>query len=232
MPRTNDRLTIPQELLLLALNDERGTFFGRAHMCEYALAGGIVAELLFAERVQITDDRKQFLDLVDDTTLDDQVLDNALASIRDAKRRTRLKRWVMRLGKTRLRRQIAEQLCARGVLREEEGKILWIFTRRLYPERDPRYERRLIERLRKAIYSDAPRVDPRTATLVALADGAELLTIPFDKRELRTRKQRIKRISEGDMISKAAGDVARAARAAVIAAITAANVAAISAATS
>ena len=73
--------------------------------------------------------------------------------------------------------------------------------------------------------------EPRTALLIALADAGGLLAIPFDKRELRGRKKRIKEISEGSVVAGAARDAIQAAHAACIAATTAATVAATTAAT-
>jgi hypothetical protein len=101
----------------------------------------------------------------------------------------------------------------------DEDKVLWIFARKVYPEINPQPERKLIERLRKAIFTDAPRVDARTSLLVSLAKNANLLHIPFAKKELKTRKQRIEQLTNGDLISKATKDAVEAAQAAQAAAV-------------
>jgi hypothetical protein len=46
---------------------------------------------------------------------------------------------------------VAGGLGARGVLREEVDRVLWLFRRRIYPEVDPGPERELLQRLRRAV---------------------------------------------------------------------------------
>ncbi len=212
-------LRFHEELLLLILRDEKGTVDHRAGMYHYALAGGILAELLLAGRISVDDDKKKLVTALDAKPLGEPVLDDCLVRIRDAKRRQRLLTWVMRFAQLRnLRHRIAAGLCRRGVLKESEDKILFFFTRKLYPETDHRYEERIVERLRKAIFTETSDVDPRTAALASLASGAELLTIPFDKKELRGRKQRIKQLTADDLLGRAVGEAVRAAKAAAVAA--------------
>lgn len=230
MPTNDTQLHLHEEILLLALNDEKGTIHSRAGMWQYAMAAGILEELLLAERIAITRERKKnFVDVISERPVGDPILDESLTLIANAKRRARLQTWITRLTRLRdLRHRVAAELCRRRILREDEGRILFIFTRRLYPERDPRHERRIIERLRKAIFTNTRKIDPRTAILVSLANSINLLKIPFDKRELRQRKTRIAEISEGDVVGEATRAVIAAAQAAVVAATIAATTAATS----
>ena len=119
-------------------------------------------------------------------------------------------------GLKNLHRRVAEGLCERGVLYAAEGKVLLIFSRKIYPELNSQPERRLIERLRKAIFGSGSQVDPRTAILVSLANSANLLNIPFDKRELKQRKERLAKLAAGELLSKATADAIQAAQAAVM----------------
>ncbi|MFQ5806361.1 MAG: GPP34 family phosphoprotein [Phycisphaerae bacterium] len=79
----------------------------------------------------------------------------------------------------------------------------------------PRPERKLIERLRKAIFTETRQVDPRTVILVSLASAADLLRIPFDKKALKTRKDRIERLVSGELMGRATREAFQAAQAAV-----------------
>lgn len=211
-------LRFHEELLLLALRDEKGTVDYRAGMYMYSVAAGMLAELLLAERIAVAEDRKPLVEVVDATPLGDAVVDDCLTRIAGSKRRQQLTTWVARLAMTRgLRDQIALGLVRRGVLRADEDKVLWIFTRKLYPERDSRYERDIIARLRRAIFTDTRTVDPRTAILVSLANGAGLLSIPFDRKGLRERKQRMAEIAAGERMGAAARKAIEAAQAAMMA---------------
>ncbi len=222
-----EQLCFHEELLLLALRDAKGTVHGQAGFYQYALAAGVLAELLLQKRIAIVDARKRMVEVVDDTPTGNELLDECLERIYTAKRRQRLQTWVQRIGnRSKLKHDVARALCRKGALREDEDRVLLLFRRRLYPEQDPRFEQRIIERLRKAIFSDSGKVDPRTAVLVSLAHGTDLLAIPFKRKELRERKQRIKQITDGEVLGKVAKEAAEAVQAAIIAATTAASVSA------
>lgn len=60
----------------------------------------------------------------------------------------------------------------------------------------------------------AGAVDPRTVTLIAIAQSANLLKNAFEKKKLAERKDRIKKIIIGDATGQAAKDVVQAAQAA------------------
>jgi Golgi phosphoprotein 3 len=227
MPRSDADLFLHEEILLLALRDEKGTVDARARMYQYALAGAIVAELFLGERVAVEPDKKRLVNLVSARPLGDPLLTECLGRIAEAKRRQRLNAWVQRFARIRdLRHRVAAGLCTRGILRVSEDKVLWIFTRRIYPERDPRPEKRIIERLRRAIFTESRTVDPRTVVLLSLAHGAGLLAIPFDRKQLRERKKRIEHVIEGELLGRATREVVQAAQAAATAAAVAATTAA------
>lgn len=227
MPAPDAALYLHEELLLIVLRDEEGTVDWRAGFYQYALAAGVLSELLLADRISVTPDKKQYVEVVDQRPLGDELLDDCLTRIAAAKRRERLQTWVTRVGnQSGLRHRVARALCRKGVLREDEDRVLWIFRRRIYPERDPRFERRLVERLRRAIFNNSPRIEARTVLLVALAHGTDLLQLVFPRRELRDHKARLKRIADGDLMGHAAQAAVQAARAACVAAITVTTMAA------
>ena len=94
-----------------------------------------------------------------------------------------------------------------------------IFTRKIYPEVDPAPEQELMKRLRRAVFTDAREVDPRTVVLVSLAHAADLLKIVFDKKELRGRKARIEKVVNGEVTGKAAKAAIEAMQAAMMVAV-------------
>ena len=71
-------------------------------------------------------------------------------------------------GTSKLNHRIARELCNKGVLRADEDKVLLVFTRTVYPELNPVPERKLIERLEKAIFGQQREIDPRTVVLLSL----------------------------------------------------------------
>jgi hypothetical protein len=223
----SERLDLHHELLLLTLKDEEGVpEFGSNYT--FGLGGAMLAELLLRERIEVEEDRRRkFLKLLDPTPVGDPALDAALLKMAAAKRRATLQTWVSRLATQNLKHVVAGELCRRHVLRADEDKVLLIFTRKIYPELDPRPEREIVQRLRDAIYRDGSDVDPRTAILVSIANAANVLKNVFPKRELKQRKARIRKISEGEATGAATRQAVQAAQtAAAMAAIMPALIAA------
>jgi hypothetical protein len=216
-----DPLCLHEEFLLLALRDEAGTV-ATSESIEYPLAAAVLSELLLQKRIELDEvkKKKQLVNLVDSTLLNDPILDEALDRVKTAKRRASLKNWVKRLaGLKNLKHRVALQLCHRGIIRADEDKVLLIFKRKIYPEIDPQPEQRLVERLREVIFTDTADVEPRDAIIIALADQTNLLKTKFDKADLKSRKDRIKEIAEGSLTARAAKEVADAMNAVVFVAV-------------
>ena len=217
-------LTLPEQLLLVALRDEEGTIESKASAYGMALGGAILAELTLAGRISIADDKKALVDLVDESPLDDAVLNRSLELVAQAKRRGRAASWVSKFAQQKgLRHHIAQSLCEKGVLRSETGKVMGIFKRRLYPTVDHGPEQQLLGRLRDAIHGNSERVDSRLCVLVALLHQTKMLKVYFDSRELKQRKERLDRLASGQYIDgpREAVRAAQAAQAAVVAIIAA-----------
>lgn len=212
----DNRLQLQQELMLLALEDEIGTTHMGSHYA-YGIGGAILAELLLNERIIVEEQRrKKFVALANDTPVGAPVLDTCLDRIASAKRRATLQTWVSRFSSLSLKHEIARELCRRGVLKADEDKVLFLFKRKIYPELDPGPERELVERLRRAIFTEADDIDPRTVILVSLAKSAGLLSTVFPKKELKARKERIEQVVNGEVTGKATQAAIEAAQTAVM----------------
>ena len=218
MKENDRRILLHEEILLLALRDKEGTFFSK--MYQRALGAALIAELLLTKRVEIEEGKKKHVRLLDGSSVGDPVLDEALEKLSKAKRRASLTAWVLRLSNIpKLRHKVAAGLCRKGILKEDEDQVLVFFRRRIYPQADPRPERAMVDRLRRAIFSDSREIEPRTAILISLAKSADLLSIPFEKGDLKRRKERIKKITEGELLGKATKEAIHAAQAAMFVAV-------------
>ncbi len=214
-------LYLHEEFMLLALREEKGTT-ATSQPIEFPLAAAILSELLLEKRIEIDPIKKKklLINVIDATPFNEPILDEALAKINDAKRRASLKNWVKRIAQLKkLKHRVALQLCQRRIVRADEDKILLIFTRKIYPEIDPRPELNLVKRMRKAIFSDTREVDPRDAVLVGLSHHTGLLRKKFDKQDLKARKTRIKEIMTGQLTVQAAKEAIDAMHAAIFAAV-------------
>ena len=191
-------LTIPENLLLLALNDESGersgTFLG------YALAGAGLAELVLLGRIREAGDPPKRLEVADPTPAGDAYLDACLEGVTQKGSGKKAQDYVSAIGgKSRLLQIALDGLVARGVLSMKEDKVLFIFTRKVYPEADPQAERALKARLEAAMFGTGD-VEPRDSVIIALAHHLDILKNNFDKGLLKEHKARIKEIAEGGML--------------------------------
>lgn len=208
-------LYLYEEIMLLALKDEQGTI--ATGFVEQVVAGAILAELLLEGRISVEDTKKQRVTLINRQASGDPVIDECLDVMAAAKKPVTLQNWVHKLASIKnLRHKVAQQLCDRRILRADEDKILFLFNRRIYPEINPKPERKIIERMRKAVFSDGHELDARTVVLISLAKGADLLRQTFGRKELKPRKARIEKITNGDLTGKATADVIAACQTALI----------------
>ena len=213
-----DELRLYEEILLLALKDEEGTI-ACGSMYNYALGGAVAAELLLSKRIEVEDSRRKLVSVsvVDGEPIGDAILDEWLLKMGSGKRRKSVQAWVEKIANSRdLKNRISIQLCSKGILKMDEDKILFIFTRRIYPEINPEPERRIIGRLYNAIFSETNDIEVRTVVLLSLAKSANILPMIFDKHELKQRKKRIDQVVNGDLVGKATKEAIDAMQAAVM----------------
>jgi hypothetical protein len=214
-------LLLHEEILLLALRDDRGTIdSGSAYA--YAVGGALLAELLVRRRVELTGpEKKRLVQVIDAKPVGNVLLDESLKRIAEAKRRAAPTTWISRFAGSRgLRDRLADGLCKAGILRAEEKEVLVFFKRRTYPAVNPEPEREVVKRLDAAIFGNGD-VDPRTIVLLSLANAARLLPMVFDKRALKGRKDRIKGLVEQEALGKSVKSAVEAAEMAMVIASTA-----------
>lgn len=226
--KKRDQLYPHEQLMLLALRDDKGTLESKASMHTYALGGALLAELSMQGRVAIEDTKKAMVDIADQRPFGEPVLDECLDRVANAKRRARASTWVQRFANLkRLRHRVAAGLCRNGILRDDEDTVLLFFTRKVYPTIDPRPERELVAKLRDAVLGDSPQVEPDVALVVTVANATGLLAAHFDKSTLKRRKRRLHAIAEGDLVGAATKHAVQAAQQAAMAAVSAATAAAV-----
>ena len=207
-------LTLYEEILLLALDDDKGTT-GLDSRHDMAMGGAALAELVLLGAVTIDADRKKLVTAAPGVRVADPLLAECLELVRGARRRRRAGQWVQKFaGLKGLKNRVARGLVEKGVLREGRDKVLGLFPRTIFPERDGGPEHDLIARLEHAVFAASPRVDERTLVVAVLADATGLLPRVFDKKKLKGRKQRLKKLADGQPAGAATREAVEAAQAA------------------
>ena len=208
-------LYLYEEIMLLALRDDKGTLV--TSYVEQAVAGAVFAELLLAGKISVSEDKKKLVAVQDSSPLGDPIIDECLALISAQSKPISSQDLITKIGDIKeLRHKVARQLCNRDILRAEQDKIMFIFTRRTYPEVNPEPEQAIIRRIHAAIFDEKEDIDPRTIVLISLAKSAELLVQNFDVKAIRAKKDRIEQIVSGELAGEATREVISAYETAVL----------------
>jgi golgi phosphoprotein 3 len=221
-----DELFLHEQVLLLAVHDEKGTVMPSA--LGLALAGALIAELLLYGRVAVMEIRRsKLLVVIDDSPMGEPLLDEALHRMATSRRRGSIATWTSRLATTRhLLHRVAEPLTRDGILRRESGRVLWVFSRTIYPTDNPTPERRLVDAVRAAVLGDDGDVAPRVAIVIALTRSSGILDHVLGRKTVRGRKHRLDALARMELVGDTAQDAILAARAAAATAALAATTAA------
>jgi Golgi phosphoprotein 3 (GPP34) len=212
-------VTLAEELLLIAYNDETGKVGAGGPELDCGLAGALLLELALAGRIDVVDGK---ITVLDPAAAGEVLTDTALARIiREGKAR-KPEWWVGKL-RSKLRADVLARLTERGVLRLERHKVMGLFPVRRYPSVDPATENSARARLDMAVVKGV-EADPRTAALASLLHACGLAKRTFPDIDRRQLKARMKEINEGQW----AGAAVRKAIQSIHAAVAASTVAATS----
>lgn len=210
------KLRLYEEILLLALDEDKGIAnLGGWHT--NAMGGAAFAELVLMGRLQVGDDKHHYVTLKDPSPTGDPILDECLFRVRDDAKRRGAQHWASSFaGLKELQKRAARQLVDKGILVEDQDKVLGLFKRTIFPERDGGPELALRDRLHEAVFTDTADVTPETLIIVALTDASHMLDKLFDKKELKARKERVKELTQGQIAGQATREAVQAIQTAVL----------------
>ena len=196
--RSRTDLHLHEQILLLALRDRKGTPESGSGYARLAMGGAILAELALSGRISVDEGKWARVEAVSGADGPrDEILAEALALVRDRKRRQSAAEWLQSFSRLRsLQQRTALGLCQRGILRSTEARVLLVFNRKAYPTVDPGPENELVARLHDTVTGDGD-VDPAVGVVVSLAFATDLLEINLGRKPVRARTRRIKDIVAG-----------------------------------
>jgi hypothetical protein len=177
-----ERESLAEDVLLLALDNERGTPHLKEKDLRSALAAATVMDLLLGKKIAAMDGQ---VIVVDRGPMPDPVRERALRCIGDGKTRPPLAQCagMIATGMPDIVQRLRAQLVARGVLDRQPYRTLGLLPGgERFPERDGRIEQGVRARLRSvALHGTKP--DPRTAVLATLVAGYHLDAALFNDEE-------------------------------------------------
>ncbi len=225
------KLTLSEQLLLLALKDEKGTVVSKAGTAlDFGLAGALILEMVADGRITI---REGKLLVQQDTPSGDPLHDEVLSVLTGKKRKLKpVKYWVPRLASKvkKLRHKIADRLVFSGILRRGKKRILGIFPSVRYPTVNPLPELEVREQLTHTVLEKSS-LSMETRMILNLVQACDLSDEIFGKEKRKQVKTRLKELEkeppdDSELVGKAISEAVQAVQAAVIAGITTAVIAA------
>lgn len=211
-------LTVPEQIVLLALSNETGE--RKTEMLEYAAAGAALTEFVIlgrlVEAAKAKEKHPSKFSIPDWAPTGDAFLDQCAAVIQAQKKPKKAEELVAAIANTRrILTPLIDGLIARGILRQEKKKFLF-FKRTVYPEANPNAEQALTASLEGVMFrGETPTTEQ--SVVIALAHQLSLLKHNFDKAQLKIHKLRIKEIAEGKHLGSEATKAAIEAMHAVLA---------------
>lgn len=195
------QLNLVDKLLLLALNDEKGSFMADSITFQYGLAGAAVYVLSKEDRIDISNGT---VSIKSQRTLRDEALDYCLNKIANSKKERSPKYWINYFGERgrNIRKPILKKLITGGILEEKESKFLWIFPNNKYPTKNAIPENSIKIRLNDIIFGNKD-AEVDEIMLISLVDSCKLHKEVFNNKITKEQKTRIKNILSD---SKLAGD--------------------------
>jgi hypothetical protein len=193
-------LTLAEELLLVALDDQRGTLLPMPpYAMEVAGAAALVMDLSLLGRID-TDD--QSLTVISATGTGNALLDDVLARIAADPGRHSTATWLQRLATLPgLQERIIDSLVHRGVLKSVEKRLLWVFKTRVYPPTSGLEEREVLSRIMTLLNNDEIP-DPHDALLVGLLSATKLLDELLSRPERHRLAPRINQITDLEELNR------------------------------
>lgn len=194
-------LTYAEEILLLTLDDQKAAFRPLpSQATRTALAGALLMELAVLNRI---DTDLQSLFVVNTDPTGDSLLDEVLHRLQAVPSKKSAGYWLSEIAweTDQLRERVLQQLVDKGVLKVEDRKILWVFTKRRYPLIDDKEVKEVRTRLRDLIFSeDIP--DPREAVLIGLVNACGMVDTLFEDHELPQIMPRLTELAKLDLIGR------------------------------
>lgn len=194
-------LTFVEEIALLSLDDATGELLPMPAMgMAYAMAGAVLCDLALQNRID-TDPEK--LVLLSGEPTGDPLLDPALAKIVATATPLKVSGWLSRLAEDArgLESAAFDRLVARGILRREQKKILWVFGVRRYPTVDNQERTEVRTRLTALVLGD-DLPDPRDAILISLLLASQLAYHLFPAAQFKARAARLATLAKLDLVGR------------------------------
>jgi Golgi phosphoprotein 3 len=194
-------LTLAEEILLLALDEETGTIVDLPNYQTNAmLVAAVLMDLALQNRI---DTDVQNLQVISREPTRNPILDKILTLLPVPGQTQSVRTLLDRLSEQGedIRELALSQLIEKRILKEENRRLLWVFKTRRYPMIDNREIKEVEGRLRDLVTGD-DLPDPRDVVLISLVNICGLFDQILSPREWKRSQARIAQLSKMDLIGQ------------------------------
>ena len=213
----NHEITLAEEILLLLLDEKKGTLIQVPQLTmHFVLSGAVLMELAIRNRVD--NDIHSFY-VIDKTPTGEPVLDQILDRMDHTESNQDLKYWVNAIADegSEILEVSINRLVERSIIQRSKKRILGIVKTEIYPTLDSSFERESKRRVMNLLYSD-DIPDQRDIVIVSLLDACNMLKSILGQAELTRLRPRIEQIAHLDLIGQATTKLIREIQVALVAA--------------
>lgn len=194
-------LTLAEEILLLALDEETGTIVDLPNYQTNAmLVAAVLMDLALQNRI---DTDVQNLQVISQEPTRNPILDKILSLLPVPGQTQSIRTLLDRLSEQGedIRELALRQLIEKRILKQENRRLLWVFKTRRYPMIDNREIKEVESRLHDLVTGD-DLPDPRDVVLISLVNICGLFDQILSPREWRRSQTRIAQLSKMDLIGQ------------------------------
>jgi len=190
-------ITLFEEVLLLSIHHEKGTFIGwTVDRTKPALIGAVLAELALMGKIETNQNNR--LHITDDNPVDDGLLNETLEQLKGSDKERKLGFWVDNLSQKpeKLRKQVIDRVIEKGFVAQEDDHLLWVVPSPLQPDGVASAKYWISQRLRGIVLAQEA-FETRDIVLLSLLRACSLLDLLFLKDERRLASHRINEMVVG-----------------------------------
>lgn len=192
--------SIPEIIILLALNEEKGStrFLASLNM-DIAIAGAILAEMRMQRIIEI--EAKKIV--LKQDNYDDPVIKKVMEMMHEKAKNKSLAHWLDKISSkgSRFKKLYLQRLCDRGILRKEANKILGLIPITYYPLRDPSKKRQI--EISVGDYAIKQVIsDERINLILVLLNAIGMTGYVLDKHQRKQIGSQLNDLIKKDMLGK------------------------------
>ena len=213
-------LNLLEKYLLIALDDDKGSFVNDSIHLHYGFAGAILLEMAIRGKIEVFGEKI----ILKDRATEKEIALNKAIELMVEEGGMKTKDLVGKLSKkaSEFKNDTLQKLINKGVLEKKEGKILWIFPNDKYPTQNNLPENKLRQRLNDVVLY-GKKAEAEDVMLLSLINVAGLTKEAFrDAEDRKAIAKKIEAMTSDMKLSQVINASIREIQAAIMIAITSA----------